>query len=310
MSEYGFQSFPELATIKTFTEEEDWDIYSDVMESHQRSSIGNKTIANYMQRHFNEPKDFKNHLYLSQLLQAEGVKVAMEAHRIKKPTNMGSLVWQLDDCWPVASWSSIDYFGRWKALHYYIKKAFNDELVAFEQNENEVRVYGVSDRSQELKGSLQLELIDLDGKVIFEEQKRVKLSNDKSELLWKKNKKDLLKKVKIEEVVLRAKLLEEDNLLAENMLTFLPFKDIKVPEPTIKYDFKEEDGKLFVELKSNKVAFGITFLHDELDLRFSDNYFTLYPKETKNIQIFSDKPAFEIKNKLTVKSLFDSYEPK
>jgi beta-mannosidase len=309
MSEYGFQSFPELATIKTFTEAEDWNIYSDVMEAHQRSSIGNKTIANYMQRHFNEPRNFEDHLYLSQLLQAEGVKVAMEAHRIEKPRNMGSLVWQLDDCWPVASWSGIDYYGRWKALHYYIKRAFADVIVAFEDDEEEVRAYVVSDMPMDVKGELNIEVVDLDGKKVFADQKKMKLDANGSDLMWKGWKKDLLKKAKKEEVILRAQLMQEGHLLAENVFLFTPHKDLKLSEPGIKYDFKEKDGRLFIELKTNRTAFGVTFETDGLNLRYSDNFFTLFAKEAKTIEVLSDLPAFDIKNKLTVKSLYDSYQP-
>jgi len=106
MSEYGFQSFPELKTVKQYAVEEDFNIYSDVMQSHQRSSIGNVTIEEYMLRDYRKPKDFEAHLYLSHVLQAEGVKKAMEGHRIAMPYNMSSLYWQINDCWPVASWSS------------------------------------------------------------------------------------------------------------------------------------------------------------------------------------------------------------
>ena len=108
MSEYGFQSFPELRTVKTYASEEDFDIYSEVMKSHQRSTIGNETIETYMLRDYREPKDFESYLYMSHVLQAEGVKKAMEGHRIAMPFTMGSLYWQINDCWPVASWSSTD----------------------------------------------------------------------------------------------------------------------------------------------------------------------------------------------------------
>jgi beta-mannosidase len=309
MSEYGFQSFPELATIESFTVEGDWDIYSEVMEAHQRSSIGNKTIASYMSGHFHEPKDFENYLYLSQLLQAEGVKVAMEAHRIKKPYNMGSLVWQLDDCWPVASWSSIDYFGRWKALHYYIKKSFNEVIVAFEADENEVKAYVVSDRLDELRGTLIVDVLDLDGKKLLGHEKKIKAAENGSELVWKSSKKELLKKLKPEDVILTARLVEENKNIAKNEFFFVPHKALKLAEPTIKYDFVEKEGKLFIELNSNRVALGVSLKADGLDLRYSDNYFTLIPREMKVVEIFGNATEFEIKNKLTVKSLFDSYEP-
>ena len=309
MSEYGFQSFPEFNTVKTFTNESDWDIYSDVMKAHQRSSIGNGTISNYMARHFNEPKDFKHYLFMSQLLQAEGVKVAMEAHRIKKPFNMGSLVWHLNDCWPVASWSSIDYFGRWKALHYYIKRAFEDVIVAFEDDSNRIKLYGITDQYEELKANLVVELIDLNGKVQSTEEKNIKLKVNSSEEIWKKTKKELLKRQQESEVYLRAKIVLDQKVIAENTFLFVPHKDLELEDPNINYDFIEKDDKLFVELKSNKAAFGVCFDYGNLNLRFSDNYFTLHAKEPKLVEIISDTAAFEIKNKLSIKSLTDSYMP-
>jgi beta-mannosidase len=112
MSEYGFQSFPEYSTFKQFAKQKDKDMYSEVMKSHQRSSIGNATIEEYMAREFKNPKDFESLLYLSQLLQGDGIQTAIEAHRRNKATCMGSLYWQLNDCWPGASWSSIDYYGK------------------------------------------------------------------------------------------------------------------------------------------------------------------------------------------------------
>ncbi len=110
MSEYGFQSFPELSTVNKYATKADWDIFSEVMKSHQRSSIGNGTIKTYMDRNYREPKDFPMFLYVGQLLQAEGTRVAMEGHRKNMPYCMGSLYWQTNDCWPVASWSTIDYY--------------------------------------------------------------------------------------------------------------------------------------------------------------------------------------------------------
>ncbi|HEU5237355.1 MAG TPA: glycoside hydrolase family 2 TIM barrel-domain containing protein, partial [Pyrinomonadaceae bacterium] len=118
MSEYGFQSFPQLETVDTYTTPADHDINSPVMMAHQRHPRGNQLIREYMLREYPEPKDFESFLYVSQVLQAEGIKIGAEHLRRIMPHNMGSLFWQIDDCWPVASWSSIDYTGRWKALQY------------------------------------------------------------------------------------------------------------------------------------------------------------------------------------------------
>ena len=117
MSEYGFQSFPQIETVNTYTVPADHDINSPVMMAHQRHPRGNQLIREYMLREYPEPKDFESFLYVSQVLQAEGIKIGAEHLRRIMPHNMGSLYWQINDCWPVASWSSLDYTGRWKALH-------------------------------------------------------------------------------------------------------------------------------------------------------------------------------------------------
>lgn len=307
MSEYGFQSFPEWKTVSYFTDSSDWDIYSDVMKAHQRSSIGNKTIANYLQRHFQEPVDFKQYLYLSQLLQAEGIKVAMEAHRIAKPYNMGTLVWQLDDCWPVASWSSIDYFGRWKALHYYIKRAFGDILLAFDTQDGVLNLHGVSDIEKETKGTLKVDLIDLNGKTISLEEKKARIKPGASSVIWHTNISDLLRKRQKENLIVRARFITEGKVIAGNQYLFVPHKDLKLGVPKFKYEFQKKADGLYLSVKSDKTALGVCIDPDELDAWFSDNYFTLFAGETKTVKIKTNAPDYEIKNKLTVQSLADSY---
>ena len=123
-SEFGFQSFPNLKTVKSFTIPEDRNIFSYVMEKHQRNNAANGKIMNYMAQTFLYPTDFSTILYASQLLQAEAIKYGVEHWRRNRGRCMGAIYWQLNDCWPVASWASIDYFGRWKALHYYAKRFF------------------------------------------------------------------------------------------------------------------------------------------------------------------------------------------
>lgn len=124
VSEFGFQSFTSLKTVETFTEPEDRNIFSYVMEKHQRNSSANGKIMNYMEQTFLYPNDFDTLLYASQLLQAEAIRYGVEHFRRNRGRCMGAIIWQLNDCWPVASWSSIDYYGRWKALHYYAKRFF------------------------------------------------------------------------------------------------------------------------------------------------------------------------------------------
>ena len=130
VSEFGFQSFPSLKTCETFTLPEDRNIFSYVMEKHQRNSSANGKIMNYMEQTFLYPGSFDTTLYASQLLQAEAIRYGVEHFRRNRGRCMGTVVWQLNDCWPVASWSSIDYCGRWKALHYYEKRCFAPVLLS------------------------------------------------------------------------------------------------------------------------------------------------------------------------------------
>lgn len=123
-SEFGFQSFPSVKTIEAFTEPGDRNIFSYIMEKHQRNNAANGKIMNYMSQTFLYPTSFDTLVYASQLLQAEAMKYGVEHWRRNRGRCMGAIYWQLNDCWPVASWSSIDYFGRWKALHYYAKRFF------------------------------------------------------------------------------------------------------------------------------------------------------------------------------------------
>lgn len=129
-SEFGFQSFPSIKTIRSFTEPEDRNIFSYVMEKHQRNHSANGKIMNYMGDTFLYPTSFETLIYASQLLQAEAIRYGVEHWRRNRGRCMGAVYWQLNDCWPVASWSSIDYFGRWKALHYFAKRFFAKVLLS------------------------------------------------------------------------------------------------------------------------------------------------------------------------------------
>ena len=137
MSEYGFQGMPNIETLKKVVDETDLNFNSEALKNHQKHPIGNETIREYMERDFQLPNKFEDYVYVSQLLQAEGMKTAMEAHRRAKPYNMGTLYWQFNDCWPVTSWSSVDYFGNWKAFHYQAKRSLKNILLSVnEENES------------------------------------------------------------------------------------------------------------------------------------------------------------------------------
>src|SRR5262249_20239742 len=146
---------------------------SPVMQEHQKNVGGNERIRTYVLREYPEPKDFASFVYLSQVQQAEAIKVGAEHLRRNRPRTMGALFWQLNDCWPVASWSSIDYFGHWKALQYYARRFYSDLLVSLVGDAVSASVYIVSDKLQAIEGQLRMRLLTFDGETLLEGTKAV-----------------------------------------------------------------------------------------------------------------------------------------
>ncbi len=134
-------------------------------------------IRTYMAREYKIPLNFEDYDYVSQLVQAYGIKRAIEAHRRAMPRCMGTLYWQLNDCWPSISWSSMDYYNRWKALHYFVREAYKDVIISFEKKNDQVEVYIISDRRQDFDGKLNLEIMDFSGTIKWKSIEAVTVKN-------------------------------------------------------------------------------------------------------------------------------------
>jgi len=158
MSEFGFQALPPLATIRTFADEADWNMTSYIMEQHQKNASGNSLMVGQMLDTFRLPQDFSSLVYLSMVLQAEGIRYGVEHWRRSRERVAGTLYWQLNDCWPVASWSSLDYFGRWKALHYAARRFYAPVLLSIEDDPPRHGVYVTNDQRDPWEGSLRWSL--------------------------------------------------------------------------------------------------------------------------------------------------------
>ena len=163
MSEFGFQALPPLATIRTYAGEADWNMTSYVMEQHQKNASGNSLMVGQMLDTFRLPRDFDSLVYLSMVLQAEGIRYGVEHWRRHRDRVAGTLYWQLNDCWPVASWSSLDYFGRWKALHYAARRFYAPLLLSIEDDPPRQSVYVTNDRREAWAGRVRWALETLDG---------------------------------------------------------------------------------------------------------------------------------------------------
>jgi beta-mannosidase len=305
----SFPSFPTLKTIKAFSEEKDRNVLSTVIKSHQSPISGSDDVKTYLNELFKAPKDFESHLYLNQLLHAEALKVTVEANRLKIHDNIATFIGPLNDSWPSISCAGIDYYGGWKAAHYYTKRALEAILVSFEVNKEEIKIHAANDLLEDLRAELVVELLDMNGKKIFTEQKKIRLKPNSVDMIWKKLVGDLLKKQKKEEVYLRARIIDGEHIVAENTYLFVPFKNLKLEKSNIKYEFAEEGDKHYLELRSDKTAFGVHVEATDVGSKYSDNYFTLHAKELKRIEIYGNDSTFEISNNLIVRSLIDSYKP-
>lgn len=282
MSEFGFQAFPEPKTVATYALPEDMSLESEVMKAHQKHPRGNQLIATYMEREFDDPKDFQSFLYLSQLLQAEGMRVGLEAHRRSEPYCMGTLYWQLNDCWPVASWAGLDNNGNWKAMHYRVRDVFAPISILPIVEGEAFQVWINSDKTEELTQiDLELKVWDVKGKVRKVIRKPISidaLSNGKYadyklvDLLGGKENKQFV----------QLKLIQGNEVLATRNHYFLPQKEVKWAKANVTCEVQKIPQGYWLSLQTDKPARAIRLTHPATG-HFSDNWFDLLPGEGKSI---------------------------
>ena len=309
MSEYGFQSFPEFEAVKEYTLPSDWDIESEVMSAHQRSGIGNLRIRSYMKDYYRVPKKFDDMLYIGQLLQAEGIKMAIEAHRSAKPYCMGSLYWQLNDCWPVASWAGMDYYHNWKAMHYFVKKAYAPVMLAFRCERGQLKLQAVSDRQDQVEANLRLELLDFTGKSLWYEHTSIVLGADISEQIGEWPEKMLTRKGNTRKMVLSAKLIENGKTIASELYYFKNVKKLRLPKKMVVETsvIPLEDGALQIGLKSEQLMKNVFLQLAGTPGFFSDNYFDLLPGEMVEVIFKPEKEADMKLVELVIKTVGGTY---
>jgi beta-mannosidase len=309
MSEYGFQSFPQLETVNTYTVPADHDINSPVMMAHQRHPRGNQLIREYMLREYPEPKDFDSFLYVSQVLQAEGIKIGAEHLRRIRPHNMGSLFWQINDCWPVASWSSIDYTGRWKALQYYARRFYSEILVSPHEENGNLNVFVVSDRLQPAAAQMNLSLLDFEGNKLWSQRKDIEIAPLTSKSYFTVPLDTLLGGKDVRGVFLFTEVLEGDKLVSSNEHFFQPYKNLSRPRPQIKTDVVPVQGGFKVTLSADKFARTVYLSAPNYAGFFADNYFDLIPGQKVEVkfQTGATIPLSAFRSKLKIRSMADAF---
>jgi len=299
-SEYGFQGMPSLETTKAmFSGNPDLSLENPTIKAHEKNARGFQIIDEYMKRDYAVPKDFVKYNYVSQLLQARGMQIAIEGHRRAKLYNMGTLYWQLNDCWPVISWSSIDYLGNWKALHYQVKRGFENQVILTEEKNGILNFYAVNDEFKRFEGvQLEMEVNKFNGENILTAVSVQKQKLDDilkfdvssvDELVGDSNKNELFLNL-----ILRGK---DEKVIAESNYFFAKPKDLKLTKPNIKI---KKISSTEIEISTDVLAKDVYLMGDT---HFSDNFFDLLPKTSKRITLA--KPL----EKIEVMSLWDTMNP-
>jgi len=309
MSEYGFQSFPEIDTVKYYTTDADRaSIETPIMLAHQRHPRGNQLIRTYMLREYNQPKDFESFLYVSQVLQAEGIKLGAEHLRRIMPQNMGSLYWQANDCWPVASWSSMDYFGRWKALMYYTRRFYAPLLVSMHVDDGNMNFFVINDLPQPKRADLTIDVLDLSGRVISTRHADVNAEPIRGKSYLTVPVAQLLGSLNQNDVVVRATLKSANEVVSTNGYYFKRYKEMAFTRPNINTEVLSAAGGFVVRVESDRLARGVN-LYGVSTGFFRDNYFDLFPDRPVEVHFRNDAGLSidQFRAALKVRSLADAF---
>lgn len=310
MSEFGFQSLPPLKTIRTYAEEKDWNMTSYIMEQHQKNNNGNAMMIRQMLDMFRLPKDFESLVYLSMVLQAEGIRYGVEHWRRHPDRVAGILYWQLNDCWPVASWSSLDYYGRWKALHYAAKRFFAPVMLSIKDEAPRMTAYVTNDLLEPVEGWVTWRLEQLDGCRLVSGETFIKLAPQSVLQACELDFSDQYDDDASRQLVFVAQFMPDHHQVSsQQTATFVPIKHLSLGEPMIQATVDLQDGQLAIGLKSKSLAMLVELSLDGADVVFSDNYFNLPAGQA--VKVTCPLPegwtVEQAKAALHIRSVYDSY---
>jgi beta-mannosidase len=310
VSEFGFQSFPAPRTIEAFTRPADRRLDSRVMQLHQRSGSGNEKIMRHAREWFRVPKSFENGVWLGQILQALAIQTGVEHWRRNRPRCMGAIYWMLNDCWPVVSWSSVDFHGRWKALHYAARRFFAPLVVSgrFDAAKGAAEVFVCNDTRAAVKGRLTWTLSDAAGVALARGGAPVAASANAATRVRRVTlTKDMLAQGG---VMLWLELSVAGKVIARNLILLTKPKRLALVDPAVSASVRAlDDDRYRVSLKARAAALWIWLSAEGVDLRCEDNFFHLRPGRTVTITVTASRALDEEEfvKRLRVRSLVDTY---
>jgi beta-mannosidase len=311
MSEYGLQAWPVQRTIDYFAKPEEQGIATPVIKAHQKflAGKGNERLMKYVNYEFGEPKDFADFVYLSQAAQAEGIELAALHHRASRPYTMGSLYWQLNDVWPGASWSGIDWFGRSKALQFHARRFFAPVTVAaLRDAEGNTTVSLLNDRTTAREGELRLRVMDLAGKVLREERKAVTLAALSSRKFSDYTDAALLGGADAASTIAVFDLSVEGEPAARDVVWFKAAKDIVWADPDLHAELRKDGVGYALTLGTQRIARAVWIDFGDFDADLSDNALTVLPGEPVALRVDSAADVEALRAALHVRSLADALE--
>jgi beta-mannosidase len=308
-SEFGFQSFPEMKTIRSFAPEDQWSLESEVMTVHQKASTGNSLIKKYMDMYYPEPGNFEDFVYIGLVMQGNGMEESVEAMRRGRPYCMGSFYWQINDDWPVVSWSSIDYYNNWKAQHYRMRDVLAPLALGVEYKDGKLNYYTMSDYLQDYDNlRLTVQVIDFSTGKRKEFTERVNAKANDSRIVKTFDESDLASEAEKAHTVIHAFLSDSKGkvISSKDYFFYWPNK-LELPETEVKTSVQYRDGEYRVTLSSKKLAKDVFVEIPVQGARFSDNFIDLLPGEKRVIVITSPELKAADKMPVTVKHVRETY---
>jgi beta-mannosidase len=312
MSEFGYQSYPEPRTVYSYTNAEDRaSTMTDIMKWHQRCPLGNDRIRNMTGNYFRPGKDFDSTLWISQLVQAYGIKLGAEYWRQHMPRSMGCLYWQYNDCWPVASWASVDYYGRWKALHYAARHFYEPIMISGleDTKKNSVDVFVTSDLLSAGEGAVEWKVADLHGSALGEGSLAVAIPAQNSRVVKTLDLAQLSQAHGQDNLLIWLRLSRGRRVISRNLVTFARPKDLHLIEPNLKTDITETRSGFRVALSSEKPALWAWLSLTGSDATYSENFIHLDGRAPVEIMVAPKAPLSKVEfaRQLRARSLFDTY---
>jgi len=307
MSEYGLQAWPVQRTIDAFARRDEQGIATPVIEAHQKfmAGKGNERLMKYVDYEFGATADFDRFVYLSQAAQAEGIELAALHHRASRPYTMGSLYWQLNDVWPGASWSSVDWFGRWKALHFHARRFYAPVAVAALRGaDGKTSVSLLNDRPHAVHGELRLRVLTLDGTVLRDERKPVDLAPLAATQAADYADADLLGGADPAATVAVWDLRADGEPASRGVVYFKPAKEMRWPDPGLHVDVRRAGAGYALDLQATRFARAVWI--DAGDAALSDNALTLLPGERVTVNAASAAGLAALRASVRVRSLADA----